>query len=202
MSAWALFWLFVQAAPPVAAAPAPPPAPAPTPWVAPLPPVVSPFRLSLTYVHVLHADGDDLAKPNTETNAVGVDLAFPSNTYVRNHLGLAHQWESLNGVTARGFRIDLVSLGYPIPLVTSTVRLDLEPILTVVRGELMFVTDGPRIFRMESGFSLDLSLTARHWFVTVQAFGIDFRYWVYSSAGSFTGFSRIFPLRFAIGHEF
>jgi hypothetical protein len=196
MSAWALFWLFVQAAPPAA------PAPAPTPRVAPLPAVVSPFRLSLTYVHVLRADGDDLATPNTETNAVGIDLAFPSNTYVRNHLGLAHQWESLNGVTARGFRIDLVSLGYPIPLVTSTVRLDLEPILTVVRGELMFVTDGPRVFRMESGFSLDLSLTARHWFVTVQAFGIDFRYWVYSSGASFTGFSRIFPLRFAIGHEF
>ena len=105
-------------------------------------------------------------------------------------------------MTARGFRIDLVSLGYPIPLVTSTVRLDLEPILTVVRGELMFVTNGPRIFRMESGFSLDLSLTARHWFVTVQAFGIDFRYWVYTSDGSFTGFSRIFPLKFAIGHEF
>jgi hypothetical protein len=100
------------------------------------------------------------------------------------------------------FALLALLFGYPIPLVTSTVRLDLEPILTVVRGELMFVTDGPRIFRMESGFSLDLSLTARHWFVTVQAFGIDFRYWVYSSAGSFTGFSRIFPLRFAIGHEF
>jgi hypothetical protein len=162
---------------------------------------VSPFRLSLTYVHVLRADGD-LAPPNTSTNAVGLDLAFPSNTYVRNHLGLAHQWESLNGVTARGFRIDLVSLGYPIPLVTSTVRLDLEPILTVVRGELMFVTNGPRVFRMESGFSLDLSMTVRHWFVTVQAFGIDFRYWVYTSDGSFTGFSRIFPLKFALGHEF
>ena len=166
-----------------------------------LPPVVSPFRLSLTYVHVLREDGD-LAHPNTTTNAVGIDLAFPSNTYVRNHLGLAHEWQNLNGVTARGFRIDLVSLGYPIPLVTSTVRLDLEPILTVVRGELMFVTNGPRIFRMESGFSLDLSLTARHWFVTVQAFGIDFRYWVYTSDGSSTGFSRIFPLKFAIGHEF
>jgi len=198
MSTLALFWLLAQAAPPVAGAP---PAPPPAPRVAPLPSVVSPFRLSLTYVHVLRADGD-LASPNTETNALGIDLAFPSNTYVRNHLGLAHQWETLNGVSARGFRIDLVSLGYPIPLVTSTVRLDLEPILTVVRGELMFVTDGPRVFRMESGFSLDLSLTARHWFVTVQAFGIDFRYWVYSSDGSFTGFSRIFPLRFAIGHEF
>jgi hypothetical protein len=197
MAGWALFCLLAQVAPP-AASPAPPPPPS---RVVPLPPVVSPFRLSLTYVHVLRADGD-LATPNTETNAVGIDLAFPSTTYVRNHLGLAHQWESHNGVTARGFRIDLVSLGYPIPLVTSTVRLDLEPILTVVRGELMFVTNGPRVFRMESGFSLDLSLTARQWFVTVQAFGIDFRYWVYSSDGSITGFSRVFPLRFAIGHEF
>jgi len=227
MSAWALFWLLAQAVPagaapaastamppaeapaappPAEAAPTPPPPPpprSPPPRMVPLPPVVSPFRLSLTYVHVLRADGDlDLANPNTETNAIGIDLAFPSNTYVRNHLGLANQWESLNGVTARGFRIDLVSLGYPIPLVTSTVRLDLEPILTVVRGELMFVTNGPRVFRMESGFSLDLSLTVRHWFVTVQAFGIDFRYWVYTSGGSFTGFARIFPLKFAIGHEF
>jgi hypothetical protein len=229
MSPWALCWLLAQAsAAPVAgtattpaAAPAaplpaeaeptpPPPPPPPPPRPGPLPPRVvapppamSPFRLSLTYVHVLHADGDrGLADPNTETNAVGIDLAFPSNTYVRNHLGLANQWESLNGVTARGFRIDLVSLGYPIPLVTSTVRLDLEPILTVVRGELMFVTNGPRIFRMESGFSLDLSLTVRHWFVTVQAFGIDFRYWVYTSGSSLTGFAQLFPLRFAIGHEF
>ena len=194
MSACALVWLLAQA---VGLAPAAPP----PPRVVALPPVVSPFRLSLTYVHVLREDGD-LADPNTSTNAIGVDLAFPSNTYVRNHLGLAHEWQNLNGVTARGFRIDLVSLGYPIPLVTSTVRLDLEPILTVVRGELMFVTNGPRIFRMESGFSLDLSLTVRRWFVTVQAFGIDFRYWVYTSNGSSTGFSRIFPLKFAIGHEF
>jgi hypothetical protein len=202
MSAWALFWLLAQTAPASVAppAPAPPPAPPPRP-ASPLPPSVSPFRLSLTYVHVLREDGE-LVDPNTSTNAVGVDLAFPSNTYVRNHLGLAHEWQNLNGVTARGFRIDLVSLGYPIPLLSSTVRLDLEPILTVVRGELMFVTDGPRIFRLESGFSLELSATVRHWFAMVQLFGIDFRYWVYTSDGSFTGFSRIFPLKFAIGHEF
>jgi hypothetical protein len=202
MSAWALFWLLAQTAPASVAppAPAPPPAPPPRP-ASPLPPSVSPFRLSLTYVHVLREDGE-LVDPNTSTNAVGVDLAFPSNTYVRNHLGLAHEWQNLNGVTARGFRIDLVSLGYPIPLLSSTVRLDLEPILTVVRGELMFVTDGPRIFRLESGFSLELSATVRHWFAMVQLFGIDFRYWVYTSDGSFTGFSRIFPLKFALGHEF
>lgn len=218
MSAWALFWLLAQtapanagpavapdgpAAPPPAAPAPPPPRPAPPPRVAsPLPPVVSPFRLSLTYVHVLREDGE-LVDPNTSTNAVGIDLAFPSNTYVRNHLGLAHEWQNLNGVTARGFRVDLVSLGYPIALVTTpTFRLDLEPILTVVRGEIMFVTNGPRVFRMESGFSLELSATVRHWFAMVQLFGIDFRYWVYTSDGSFTGFSRIFPLKFAVGHEF
>src|SRR6185369_7169145 len=118
-------------------------------------------------------------------------LAFPSNTYVRNHLGLAHQWESAGAYSARGFRIDLISLGYPIPLVTSAVRLDLEPVLTIVRGEIMFVNDGGgRLLRMERGFSLELSATFRHWFLMLQPFGIDFRYWVYSSARSVTGFSR------------
>ena len=188
-----LLWLLMQAATAPTARPAPPPPP---------PLVVSPFRLSLNYVHVLHEDGD-LSTPGMSTNAVGVDLAFPSNTYVRNHLGLAHQWESAPGYAARGFRIDLVSLGYPIPLVASKVRLDLEPILNILRGEIMFVNDGGgRLLRVESGFSLELSATVRQWFLTVQAFGIDFRYWVYSSVRSVTGFSRVLPFMVAIGHEF
>jgi hypothetical protein len=204
-AAWSLLLLLAQAAPePAPAAPPPPPRSAPPPRPAgPLPPVMSPFRLSLTYVHVLREDGE-LAHSDASTNAVGIDMAFPSNSYVRNHLGLAHQWENVGGVTARGFRIDLVSLGYPIPLVASKVRLDLEPILTVVRGEVMFVNNGPRFLRLESGFSLELSATVQHWFLMVQAFGIDFRYWLYGSGnvGSMTGFSRVFPLKFAVGHEF
>ena len=55
---------------------------------------------------------------------------------------------------------------------------------------------------MESGFSLELSATVRHWFLALQAFGIDFRYWVYTSEASLTGFTRVVPLRVAIGHEF
>ena len=74
--------------------------------------------------------------------------------------------------------------------------------LTILRGELMFVTDGPRFLRVESGFGLELSATFRNWFVMVQAFGVDFRYWVYSSNVSQTGFARVFPLRVALGHEF
>jgi hypothetical protein len=206
----ALGWLLAQAAttpadaaatpsPPAAPPPAAVPAPRPAP---PLPPAMAtPFRLSLTFVHVLREDGE-LARPNIATNAIGIDMAFPSNSYVRNHLGLAHQWESAPGYSARGFRIDLVSLGYPIPLIESTLRLDLEPILTVLRGEIMFVDGGQRLLRVESGFSLELSATVRHWFLTLQMFGIDFRYWIYGSDRSVTGFSRVFPLRVAIGHEF
>lgn len=230
MSSWPLLCLLAQAAavsappaqttaPPAAApaetAPVPPPPPPPPPPAArprPLPPpppppvVLTPFRLALTYVHVLSEDGD-LANPNSSTNALGIDMAFPSNTYVRNHLGLAYQWESAGGVTARGFRIDLISLGYPIQLVTTqdaSFRLDLEPILTVVRGEIMFVTEVPRTrtLSVESGFGLELSATIRHWFLSVQPLAIDFRYWVYGTNGSFTGFSRIFPFKVALGHEF
>jgi hypothetical protein len=192
-------------APAPGAAPVPPPPPPARPVPAPRPPPplppVSPFRLSLTYVHVLREDGE-LANNALSTNAIGLDMAFPSNSYVRNHLGLANQWESAGAYSARGFRIDLISLGYPITLVNSTVRLDLEPILTALRGEIMFVNGGGRILRVESGFSLELSATVRHWFLTLQAFGIDFRYWVYTSTASLTGFSRVFPLKVAVGHEF
>jgi hypothetical protein len=190
-------------APPPPAPPPPPrqPLPPPPPALAHPPPVLSPFRLSLTYVHVLREDGE-LANPNLSTNAVGIDMAFPSNSYVRNHLGLAHQWESAGAATARGFRVDLISLGYPITLSRSTVRLDLEPVLTVLRGELLWASGGGRFLRVESGFSLELSATVQQWFLMLQPFAIDFRYWVWTQAASVTGFSRVFPIKVAVGHEF
>ena len=191
-------------APIAPAEPAPVGAPSPAPVEANRPareqPRPTAFRLSLNYTRVLSEDGD-LTDATLSTNAIGIDLDFPSSSYVRNHLGLANQWEGSAGYSARGFRIDLISFGYPITLVESTVRLDLEPILTLVRGEIMFVERGPDFFRMESGFGLDLSVTYRHWFLGVEP-AVDFRYWVYSKAASQTGFGRIFPFRTAVGHEF
>ena len=202
-------------APAVAAPSAPiqPPEPAPvTPSPPPTPPPVEPvrtvreqprmtaFRLSLNYTRVLSEDGD-LTDSSRSTNAIGIDLDFPSSSYVRNHLGLANQWESSGAYSARGFRIDLISFGYPITLLEGAVRLDLEPILTLVRGEIMFINGGHDFFRMESGFGLDLSVTYRHWFLSVEP-AVDFRYWVYAKADSTTGFGRIFPFRTALGHEF
>jgi hypothetical protein len=162
--------------------------------------VQTPFRLSLTYSRVLSESGE-LANAGFATNAIGIDMAFPSGSYVRNHLGLAHQWESAPNYSARGFRIDLISMGYPIELVRSTVRLDLEPVLTLLRGEILFVDQGPNLLRLDGAFGLDLSVSFRRWFLGVQP-EIDFRYLVYSKTATLTGFGRLFALKFALGHEF
>jgi hypothetical protein len=162
--------------------------------------VTTPFRLGLTYIDVLSEDG--ATANGAPTHAIGVDLAFSSTTYVRNHLGLAHQWESEGTYSARGFRIDLVSLGYPIELVrTERFRLDLEPVLNVIRAELLFVTDADALLRLSAGAGLELSATYRRWFFAIQP-QIDFRYLVYDGEETDTSFTRRFPLRLAIGHEF
>jgi hypothetical protein len=197
---------------PAAGAPAPSPVAAPAAGAgvpeSPLPPPerrpVSPFRLGLTYTRIFRQDGD-LTAGEPSTNAIGIDMVFPSTTYGRNRLGLAHQWESTAGYSARGFRLDLISVGYPITLTGGRDHLTLEPILTVLRGEVMFQNGGGRFLRLESGFGLELSATIRRWFFAIQPLAIDFRYWVYASRGqprSQTGLGRIFPFKIAIGYEF
>jgi hypothetical protein len=159
------------------------------------------FRLALAYTNVLAQNGD-LANGGMSTQALGLHWTFPSSTYVRNHLEIGEQWESKGAYSARGFRIDLISFGYPIHLVEGELQLQLEPIITPVRGEIMFVDGGDKLLRMEGGVGLEFSAASRGWFVAVQPLAIDFRYWVYSSAASRTGFSQLFPLRVAVGHEF
>jgi len=170
------------------------------------PPVhLSPFRLALTYTRVLYEDGE-LGNGDLHTNAVGIDMGMASSSYVRSHLAIAHQWESLGAYSARGFRIDLISLGYPILLVASQVKVELEPILTFLRGEIMFVSGGDqKIYRIESGIGLELSVVFKQWFLAIQPLAIDFRYYTYFSAPlseSHSGFSRIIPFRVGLGHEF
>jgi len=196
--------------PPPAAPPAPPP-PAPSPQVSapppPPPPLrsTSPFRLDLNYTHIFRQDGD-LTQGSPSTNAIGIDLIFPSNSYGRTRMALAHQWEKSGDYSARGFRIDLISVGYPITLIPGADRLVLEPVLTLLRGELMF-QDGEstnKLLRIESGFGLELSATIRRWVFAIQPLAIDFRYWVYSNVApkSRTGLGEIFPFKMAVGYEF
>lgn len=165
---------------------------------------ISPFRLALTYTHIFRQDGD-LVDGSPATNALGIDMVFPSASYGRSRLGISHQWEKSGAYSARGFRIDLISVGYPIVLVGGRDRLILEPVLTVLRGELMF-QDGSsnKLLRLESGFGIELSATIRRWLIAIQPLSVDFRYWVYGSVEpkSRTGLGRILPFKIAVGYEF
>ena len=119
---WRLFWLLAQAAATTPAAPAPdrvaaPPAgraraeadsggaraAAPGSAAAALAAVDGDAVPPVADVRPRAARGRRAATPGMATNAVGIDMAFPSNSYVRNHLGLAHQWESAGAYSARGF---------------------------------------------------------------------------------------------------
>lgn len=187
----------------VAAVTAAPPAAAPPPArvLAPLPGPSHPFRLGLAYTRVLGETGD-LAHDDYKTQALALHWTFASSTYVRNHLELGQQWESAGPYSARGFRIDLISFGYPIRIVDRAVRFEIEPIVTPVRGEIMFVSGGGKILRMEGGVGLDFLVTTHGWYVGLQPFAIDFRYWERTSTLSRTGFTQLFPLRISVGHEF
>jgi hypothetical protein len=179
--------------------PPPPPAPAPPPQTAPG--AANPFRLALSYTYVLTQDGD-LADDALTTQAIGLHWTFPSSTYVRNHFEIGEQLESAGPYSARGLRVDLISFGYPIRLVTGELSFAIEPIVTPVRGELMFVKGDGRVLRLEAGVGLEFLLSSRGWYASVEPLHVDFRYWVYTSTQSRTGFSQIVPIRFSIGHEF
>jgi len=188
------------AAAPVATAAPPAPAPAPPPPARP-PTPTSRFRLALAYSYVLGEDGD-LGNNSLTTQALGLHWTFASSTYVRNHFEIGEQWESSGPYSARGFRIDLISFGYPIRLVEGDLRFAIEPVITPVRGEIMFPNVGRTFLRMEGGVGLEFLFTTRGWYVGLEPLHIDFRYWVYTSVESRTGFAQLFPLRVAVGHEF
>jgi hypothetical protein len=184
-----------------AAAPAAVVVPAPPPGPPPPPPVVTPFRLGLTYTNVIAEDGQ-LSNPDISTNAMAIDLAFASHNYIRNRLSLGHQWESAPNYSAKGFRIDLIAVGFPIPIDAGPVRIVIEPVLTVLRAEIMFISGGGRFARIESGVGIQLSVMYQRWFAGVEPLAIDFRYGVLTQDESRSGFGRLFPLRIMAGHEF
>ena len=125
---------------------------------------------------------------------------------MRSHLAIANQWESLGAYSARGFRIDLISVGYPILLVAGQVKFELEPILTFLRGEIMFVNgSSEKIYRIESGVGLELSVAFKQLVPRRAAAGDRLpllRLLLGAAPESHTGFSRIVPFRVGIGHEF
>jgi hypothetical protein len=193
----------------VSAAPAAPPTP---PTAVPEPPAAPThrFRLALSYTRVVAESGSLGHVATTQvagwpftTQAVSLHWAFASSTYVRNHFALGYQWESAGPYRAHGLRADLISFGYPIRLVEGELNFAVEPIITPVRGEIVFAEGGDRnVLRMEGGVGLEFLLVSRGWTLGIEPLHVDFRYWVRMGAESRTGFAPVFPVRVAIGHEF
>jgi hypothetical protein len=174
--------------------------------VIPIPPSQPrPFQMGFEFTRVLDEDGD-LAPPSQSANAVGLRFVFSEGRAIRQHLAVVHHWEQQGNVSRRGFRLDLLALGFPIPLSTGEVKVAIEPVLRALRGQVLFVSenDGPSrsMLRVESGFALGVTTSYKTYFMILEPFSIDFRYLMMTKDDSRSGFSRIWSIAATIGREF
>jgi|GEM_PF-2651084 hypothetical protein len=204
-----------KATKPVAAKPTPAEATEPPPAAVPGAPL--PFRLGIFYAHAFGQSGDltRFILPNGGNGgalpspaALGVDLGIGLGSYVRYHFGVGTEWESQNGYAAKGFRFDLITLGFPILVwANSDVAIHVEPLVHVARGEILFQssppnTDNSSLFRIESGIAGAVSLVAHHWFVSLEPLSADFRVFEANNQWVHTGFSHLWWAQLTAGREF
>jgi hypothetical protein len=170
-----------------------------------VPPPVPSFQMGFEAMHVIDEDGD-LAHPGQSASAAGLRFVFREGRTIRQHITFAHHWEQEDGLSRRGFRLDLLALGFPISILNGELRLAVEPILRVLRGEVLFVSEnaGPShaLFRIQSGFAMAVNAEWRSWFAAVEPLSIDLRYLAASQNETRTGLSRIWSLALVLGREF
>ena len=203
-----------KATTPVAPKPSPGGATEVTPAAVPGAPL--PFRLGIFYAHAFGQSGDltRFILPNGGNGAalpspaaLGIDLGIGLGSYVRYHFGVGTEWESQNGYAAKGFRFDLITLGFPILVwANSDVAIHVEPLVHVARGEILFQsspkTDNSSLFRIESGIAGAVSLVAHHWFVSLEPLSADFRVFEANNQWVHTGFSHLWWAQLTAGREF
>lgn len=170
-----------------------------------VPPPVPSFQMGFEAMHVLDEDGE-LAHPGQSASSAGLRFVFREARAIRQHVTFAHHWEQQGTVERRGFRLDLLSLGFPIPVLDGKVRLAVEPILRVLRGEVLFESEDPgpsrALFRIQSGFALAINGEWRSWFAAIEPLSVDLRYLTVSREQSRSGLSRIWSTSLVIGKEF
>jgi hypothetical protein len=164
-----------------------------------------PFQMGFEYSQYLREEGG-LAYPGQSARAVGLRFELREGRAIRQHFAIAHQWER-NGTTVRqGFRFDLLALGFPIPVWDEGVRIEVEPILRPVRGQILFEGQegGPThsLLRFESGFAIGLRLARGVWFFSLEPLAIDFRTIVATRDSARAGFSRIWSMAVTLGRQF
>ncbi len=167
--------------------------------------VETPLRVGFSYSHVTGQSGD-LAEKGLSSSALGLDFAFRDGRAIRKHLQIAHQWETAGPLSRKGFRLDLLDLGFPIPIVSRAVYVQVEPILRLLRGQLLFESvagsNSSLLYRIESGFATQLVVGYDVWFATFAPLSVDFRYVVGNTDNSRSGFATVWSLQGMVGRIF
>jgi hypothetical protein len=163
-----------------------------------------PVRLGLAYAHAFSQSGE-LADGRETANTVGLEFAFRGGRVVRQHFVLAHRWERSGTTSRKGFRLDLVSLGFPITILARRATLQFEPVLRLLRGDLMFesVGGGPShvVFRFESGLGASLVATFEKFYLTLEPVAVDFRYFRATTDDARGGFGTLWTFGLVVGRE-
>ena len=179
-----------------------------------------PFRLGLFYAHAF-GQGGDLTRviigdsrtsgfgPRLPSPSVlGLDIGIGVGSHVRYHFAVSTEWESQGAYAAHGFRFDPITLGFPILVwQNDDVAIHVEPLVHVVRGEIMFQTQpsgikNSSLFRIESGFAGAISAVSHHWFLAIEPISLDFRVFEANNQWVHTGFSQLWWFQITAGHEF
>jgi hypothetical protein len=167
-----------------------------------------PFQMGFEFTQFLAEDGS-LANRGNSARSIGLRFVFREGRAIRQHFAFAHHWEKSGDVTRQGFRLDLLALGFPIPVWQGDVRLEIEPVLRPIRGQILFedtpsdgASSSQSMLRLESGFALGVRATKGLWFMMFEPLSIDFRTIVATSSETQTGFSRIWSMAFTLGRDF
>jgi hypothetical protein len=174
-----------------------------------------PFRLGVFYAHGFGQSGDlthfigfngGVGPQLPSPAVVGVDLGIGLGSHVRYHFGVGMEWEGQDNYAAKGFRLDLTTLGFPIRVWSNeTVAIHVEPLVHLIRGEILFQsspkTSQDSLFRIESGIAGAVTLVTRHWFVGLEPFSLDFRVFEANNEWVHTGFSHLFWFQLTAGRE-
>ncbi len=165
-----------------------------------------PFEMGFEFNQVLTEEGS-LAHPHQSARSIGLRFVFFEGKAVRQHFAIAHQWERLGNVVRQGFRIDLLALGFPIPVFDGAFRVEIEPILRPVRGHILFEDQGTgeasrSLLRFESGFALGLRVGRGIWYLGLEPLSIDFRTVVATRNETRVGLSRVWSMTGVLGRDF
>jgi hypothetical protein len=163
-----------------------------------------PLRLGLDF-GLVHSRGGALpyGDAGAKPRALGLRLAIGAGDVARIHFGIAHEWESEARYAAKGLRLDLVSVGFPIRLLAEPVEIHVEPLMRMARGEILAPQGSDTtFFRIDTGLALLATVAYEKFFFGFEPVVVDFRFFGADTQEARTGFSTLWWLAFVLGREF